>query len=109
MGIDFGGEGTSGPATMACLFFRVLDRESSEVCLFEDINPFRTKLVDDNGQFVAFYNDGTCSSDRGYPFIDCEHGSVCEIPTTSEWGLVALGLAFLICAKLRFRSPAVTQ
>ncbi len=106
VGIALGDEGTRGPATMACLIFRVLDREIADVCLFEDINPFLTKLVDDRGQFVDFYSDGACSSEMGYPIIDCELGGFCEIPTTSEWGLVVLGLVFLICAKLRFRLPS---
>jgi hypothetical protein len=104
VGIGLGGEGTTGPATMACLSFRVLDGGAGDVCLYEEINPFRTKLVDDHGQFVAFFNKGSCSSDMGYPFMDCEQGSTCEfIPTTSEWGCVVLALGFLIGAKLRFR------
>jgi len=106
VGVVLGGEGTQGPATLACLTFRVLVRGATDVCLFEEINPFRTRLVDEHGQFVAFYNDGACSSERGYPFIDCEHGISCEIPTTSEWGLVVLAVAFLIGSKLRFRSQA---
>lgn len=103
VGVALGGEGTQGPATLACLYFNVLDSQFSDVCLFEDINPFLTKLVDDHGQFVDFYSDGTCSDERGYPFIDCERSAFCEIPTTSEWGLLALALSLLIAAKLLFR------
>lgn len=103
VGVELGGTGTQGPTTIACLIFRDLAGESREVCLFEDINPFRTKLVNDHGQFVDFYNEGSCSSDSGFPIIHCEHGSVCEIPTTSEWGLVVLALALLIGSKVRFR------
>lgn len=103
VGIALGGTGTQGPETLACLFFNVLEREFSDVCLFEDINPFRTKLVDENGQFVDFYSDGSCSDPQGYPFIHCERDRFCEIPTMSEWGMAALALSLLICAKLRFR------
>jgi len=108
VGIPPEGEGTNEATTLACLFFRVLDSEYSEFCLYEDINPFRTKLVDENGQFVNINNDGVCSSDMGYPYIQCESSGFCEIPTTSEWGLVVLTLAFLIGAKLRFASCTVT-
>ncbi len=107
VGIELGGEGTTGPATLACLTFRMLGGEGRNVCLYEEINPFRTKLVDHRGQFVAHYSEGACASEMGYPFIDCERGSSCEIPTTSAWGLIVLALAFLIGSKLRFRPPAL--
>lgn len=109
VGVALDGDGTTGPATLACLSFLLLGNEARDICLFEDINPTRTKLVDDQGQFVAFYNEGVCASEMGYPFIDCEHGSSCEIPTTSEWGLIVLALAFLIGSKLRFRNSLAEQ
>jgi hypothetical protein len=103
VGLPLGGEGTSGPATMACMFFRVLNSEMADVCLFEDIVPNLTKLVDDQGRLLDYYNAGACSSEAGFPMIDCKRGAHCIIPTTSEWGFVALALAFLIYAKVTFR------
>jgi hypothetical protein len=106
VGVPLGTEGTSGPAALACLYFEILDSGLSEICLFEDINPFLTKLVNDSGQLVSFYNDGDCASERGYPFVHCEHVGTCIIPTASEWGVLVLGLFLLIGAKLRFRVAA---
>lgn len=94
--------GTSGPATLACLFFRVLDRNLAEVCGFDDINPFMTKLVDETGQFVDFFNESDCPSERGFPFLNCVQFEFCEIPAVSEWGLAILTLVLLVGAKVRF-------
>ncbi|MDO8630882.1 MAG: hypothetical protein Q7R41_10350, partial [Phycisphaerales bacterium] len=96
------GAGTSGPATLACLFFRVLDRDLAEVCGFDDINPFLTKLVDETGQFVDFFNESDCPSEQGFPFLNCVRFEFCEIPAVSEWGLVILTLVLFVGAKVRF-------
>jgi len=82
----------------------VLNTEMADVCLFEDIVPNLTKLVDDQGRLLDYYNVGACTSELGFPFIDCKRGAHCIIPTTSEWGIVALALAFLIYAKVMFRT-----
>jgi len=103
VGVAPGVVGTQGPATLAWVFFEVQDRALADVCLFEDSYPFLTKLVDDQARLVDSYNEGSCSSDQGPPFLDCQQFVLAEIPTTSDWGLVVLTLAFLVGAKLQFR------
>jgi len=102
VGVATGGTGTSGPGTLACLFFRVLDRNLAEVCGFDDINPFMTKLVDETGQFVDFFNESDCPSERELPFLNCVQFEFCVIPAVSEWGLVILTLVLLVGAKVQF-------
>ncbi len=101
-GVALGGSGTQGPATIACLYFRILDPALSEVCGFEDVNPFSTKLVDDAGQRVDIFNGEDCDSQVGFPVLNCVHYEFCEIPTASEWGLLILTLSLLAGAKIAF-------
>lgn len=96
-----GGQGTSGPATMACLTFIALKENPGEVCLFNGLNPFNTVLVNGTGTVVGIYNGEECPL-YGYPpsFFSCTE--VCTIPTVSEWGLVVMTLLLLVAAKIRF-------
>jgi hypothetical protein len=97
----FGGEGTTGPSTMACLTFIALVSDPGEVCLIRGENPFNTLLVNGTGTAVDIYNGEDCPLD-GYPpsYISCT--DVCTIPTVSEWGLAVLTLLLLSAAKIRF-------
>jgi hypothetical protein len=97
----FGGEGTTGPSTMACLTFIALTGDPGDVCLIRGLNPFNTVLVTGSGEAVDIYNEEDCPLD-GYPpsYISCT--DVCTIPTVSEWGLAVLTLLLLSAAKIRF-------
>jgi len=99
--IPFGGVGTQGPATMACLQFRVLRETTESVCLFNDLNPRTTALVDDHGVRVRVFNGVDCPNDVVPPLLACSQP--CRIiPTANAWGICVTTLLLLIGAKLAF-------
>lgn len=100
VGVTPGNPGTHGPATLACLYFNVLDEQKRQTCIFEGINPFHTRLVDDRGQRITVFNDGSCGSGLEFPFLACGLANACEIPAVSEWGLIVMVLLLLIYSKL---------
>jgi hypothetical protein len=106
VGVDFlaGQGGTKGPAAMACLTVIAETSRAGEICLFKDMNPYSTLLVDEFGQSVGIYNDHACPTDHPLPIISC--AEVCTIPTLSTWGLLILGLLLLVTAKLYFGRAA---
>jgi len=102
VGIDpFNGSGTQGPATMACIIFRSLKKERGDICLFNQLNPFTTILVDDTGSAVPIYNVENCPMEDGDQGVTCDHA--CNVPTISRWGFVVLLLLMLSVAKIRLR------
>lgn len=108
-GIDFDRTGTSGPAALACVTFIPHQFPVPGVCIFDDVNPFHTRLVDDRGQSVPLGNSNQCPSPGEPPFLSCASFEVCRIPAVSTWGLIVLSLLLLIAAKVRFgrRDPLV--
>lgn len=103
VGVGLGGPPpTRGPATVACLNFVDLGEPGGDVCLFIDSNPFSSILVDEFGQAVQLGDAGFCPSNRDPPAPRCADFEVCNIPTVSEWGLVAMTLLLLTTAKIMF-------
>lgn len=77
------GTGTSGPATMACLTFLILDGSSTEICMVDAGNPFVTELADDMGHRVHPDNGDTCHPHRSLPVMSCaalEVDASCDCP-----------------------------
>jgi len=106
VGVGFGGPaGTQEPATLACLTFLQLGQSGADVCLFNDLPPFSTILVDENGRSVPTGNPHDCTSNREPPTPMCADFEPCIIPTVSEWGLVAMTLLLLTAAKVLFGYP----
>jgi len=103
VGVGPGGPtGTQGPATLACLTFIHLGQPGANVCLFNDLPPFSTILVDENGRSVPTGNPHDCTSNREPPTPMCADFEPCIIPTVSEWGLVTMTLLLLTAAKVLF-------
>jgi len=100
VGEDVGGVGSYGPATLACLRFRVKDFPREGICILEGINPFRTVLVSSTGQAVCVENSVDCPSNLPPPVLSCDDVSLI-IPALNLWGLVILTLLLLIGAKIR--------
>lgn len=101
-----GEPGTHGPATLACLTFRLHGLPQEDVCLFADLNPFTTILAAENGDAVAFYNAEDCPTEQPAPIIACDN--LCTpVPALAEWGIVTLALLLLVGAKIAApsRSP----
>ncbi len=94
-----GEPGTNGPATLACLTFRLHGLPQEDVCLFADLNPFTTILAADNGEAVAFYNAEDCPTEQLAPIIACDNLCV-PVPALAEWGVVTLALLLLVGAKV---------
>lgn len=101
-GVDLGGSGTRGPAALACVTFIPRQFPIPDVCLFQGINPFHTRLADDRGQSVPLGDSKQCPSVGELPFLSCVGFQACRIPTVSAWGLLVLTLLLLISAKLQF-------
>lgn len=101
--VPLGGTGSTGPETMACLRFEVLSTAAGDVCLFNDINPRTTALVDDRGQRVQIFNGVDCPTQKLPPNISCSIPCLL-IPTVNEWGMVCLTLCLMVGAKIAFRS-----
>ncbi len=109
VGTALGGPpGTSGPATFACLHFLDIGNTGGDVCMFDDVNPLVTILVDEFGQGVSPGTVMVCPQALGNPPTACAIFEVCRIPTLSEWGLINLTILLLIGAKVVFagRRPA---
>lgn len=101
--VGFGANGTTGPAVLACATFEVIDQFRAQVCLFDDVNPFLTRLVDETGQSFAPFNVVDCPSAFPAPITSCaDERELCAIPTVSEWGLVILAMLLLIGGKTCF-------
>jgi len=98
VGIDPNGQGTSGPAVMACMQFVALVRNPGDICVLEGANPFRTLLVDENGNSISAFNALDCPADSGPPVVTCDE--ICTIPTVSHWGLISLAMLLLTAAKI---------
>lgn len=78
VGIEPGvGTETTGPATMACVSFVVLQGPRAEVCLFDAGNPQETILSSEKGMPIQVDNADTCHPHRGYPILSCD-----EVSTT---------------------------
>ncbi|MBI1825740.1 MAG: hypothetical protein HY287_01100 [Planctomycetes bacterium] len=109
--IPFGGTGTQGPATMACIQLRVLAQSNESICLFSAVNPRTTALVDDHGRRVFAFNGIDCPGDFAPPILACT--PTCRIiPASGSWGLVVMALVLLIAAKVGFsvlRPPAARK
>ncbi len=102
-GVELGGApGTRGPSTLACLRFADLGQSGGDVCLFTDVNPFHTLLVDEFGQGVNIRASEECPTDREPPVFTCVTFETCRIPTLSDWGLVVMTLLLLSAGKIRF-------
>lgn len=98
-GVEFGGSGTFGPATLACARFRVKRPPRDGICLFEGLNPKHTVLVSASGQSVCIYNAEACPTNLPLPIITCADVPI-RVPAISEWGLVVLTLSLLIGVKV---------
>lgn len=94
-----GEPGTNGPATLACLTFRLHGLPQEDVCLVADLNPLTTILAADNGEAVGYYNAEDCPTDRPVPIIACDKLCV-PVPALAEWGVVTLALLLLVGAKI---------
>jgi hypothetical protein len=105
VGVGIGGLGTRGPATLACLTFTHLGQPGANVCLFDGANPFGSVLVDEFGYAVPIGDANVCPSNREPPTPLCADFETCNIPTVSEWGLLALTLLLLTAAKVLFGYP----
>ncbi|MFQ5463643.1 MAG: cohesin domain-containing protein [Phycisphaerae bacterium] len=96
--IDPTGHGTNGPAVMACLQFVALVRNPGDICVLEGANPFRTLLVDQDGNSITAFNELDCPADAGPPVVTCDE--ICTIPTVSHWGLISLAMLLLAGGKI---------
>jgi len=98
-----GGGGTRGPAVLACVTFEAIGQSATRVCLFEEVNPLSTRLVDENGQSVVPFNEVDCPASLPAPITFCATPrTFCPIPAVSLWGLVILTVLLLIGAKAHF-------
>ncbi len=104
VGVDpMQGQGTSEPATLACVRFNGPIFTSSGVCLLHGFNPFNTLLVDEHGQSIEI-NTFDCPGDYPDPIITCIE--FCDVPALSTWNSIILGLLLLTAAKLQRRRGA---
>lgn len=97
----FGGQGTSGDATLACLTFAQHGPGGEDFCLVEGLNPFLTILIDENGKSTGIYNAADCPTNLPPPIITC--AEPCKlIPALSEWGVLTITLLLLVLGKIHF-------
>jgi|GEM_PF-3896803 len=98
--ISPGAGGTNASTVLACATFESLALPTTRVCLFNDINPSETRLVDQTGKLVAPFNEIDCPTSLPAPITSCATPiTFCPIPAMSQWGLVVLALLLLIGAK----------
>ena len=64
--------------------------------------------MDEFGQAVPIGDANVCPSNREPPTPLCTGFDPCNIPTVSEWGLVAMTLLLLVAAKIHFGYPPGT-
>ena len=67
--VELGGQGTQGPATMACLRFDVLGPDPTEVCLVDE-PPATNTLVNEDAHPVIAFNDDDCPAVP--PNVSCD-------------------------------------
>ncbi len=102
-GVSPGGpSGTNGPSTLACLTFLDIGEPGGKACLFNDLNPFSTILVDEFGQAIRLGDFDVCESIDDESGLPCAGPQPCRIPTVSAWGGLILALLLLCGAKVRF-------
>ncbi len=76
VGVAPGGIGASGPSTLACFDFLVLDAPDRELCLIGETGP--TFLVDDSGNLVPVVGGDNCPSGGSPSGISCTEVAVYE-------------------------------
>ncbi len=92
VGVDFQTPGTSGPATMACVTFRVISSDAGDVCLFDSGNAFPARLSDASGFPIAIDNADTCYTPQLPPTLSCANYSVSSTCTCPDGSADCHGL-----------------
>ncbi|MBI4719353.1 MAG: hypothetical protein HY763_16280 [Planctomycetes bacterium] len=99
--VPFGDPGTQGPATVACITFRVVGMPNGPVCLVTGVNPVLTFFADANGQRVSVDNTEDCADNLPPPALSCDDMCI-PVPALSAWGLLVLALALLTAQQVAF-------
>jgi len=92
VGVNFleGRDGSTGPATLACLSFAPTDVAvlPSQLCLLERLGEFSALLVDNTGHPISVDNTEDCPPDAPPPALSCDDVTVgvhCNcVPNTAD-------------------------